>query len=172
MKHLTGEVTTCVVDSDTTVESLKASIQDKNGIPPDQQRLVFNGQQLEDGMALQDYNIQQASTIHLILRLRGGMFHFTSGRQDFSLIPIDSAEAIKNTLTFTLPEANLICSLSSVELQNYLLRAQSILTNLYRSSGRTQVAEGAPNLGTALHSLLTFEGKDDENDTDEEDVSI
>jgi ubiquitin len=72
VKTLTGKTVSIEVEEGESIEDVKAKIAEKEGIPPEQQRLIFGGQQLQDAKTLQDYDVGDDATLHLVLRLRGG----------------------------------------------------------------------------------------------------
>ena len=76
VKTLTGKTVSVEVEPGESIESVKAKISEKEGVPPEQQRLIFGGQQLADGKTIDDYDIGDDSTLHLVLRLREGLLLF------------------------------------------------------------------------------------------------
>lgn len=102
VKTLTGKTMTCEVKPTDSVAHLKQFISEREGIPADQQRLIFGGKQLEDERCLSDYNVQKESTVHLVLRLRGGMQIFvrtlTGKTITIEAEATDSIEGIKGKI--------------------------------------------------------------------------
>ena len=113
---------------------------------------------------LKEYKIQKESTFHLVLCLRGAMYHFTSGRQDFNQLPPTSATAIEKALAFQFQDIKDRTDSTAAELQNSILEAQDVLSTLLKNIENVSSPDKLPNLRNVL--ATTMDNNDDDSDDD------
>ena len=107
VKSMTGKHTTITIHEQMTIEEIKVEIEKIDGIPIHQQRLVFNGKELQDTKIVESYNLKPNDMIHIVLRLRGGMFHETSSKKDHVYLnqnePLDMVGPLDMVVPMAVP---------------------------------------------------------------------
>ncbi len=152
------------------IASVKELIQEIYGIPSDLQHLMFGHKQLQDNRTLSDYDIQNNSMIRMTIPVRGGMYHFTSGRQDFNGLSYTGAQAVENVLKFKFTDADRIHHISSAELQELVLQAHTILSTLHQEIKYFSTSNTLPDLKNII--LPTIDDNGDSSDSEGDDIAL
>lgn len=141
-KMISGEMIDLEADLDESIKNIKRKIQDKKGIPSEQQRLMFNGKEMNDYHTLSDYNIQNGSTVHLIKRVRDGMEIFANLTTSVGKpvrLQVEPTDTIKNVKTKVQVKTGIPPDQQRLVFAREELKDSLTLADYYINNGATLV---------------------------------
>lgn len=145
VKTLTGVTISIPIQLTDTVQLLKQLIEEQTGVDADQMRLIYCGAQLQDDKPLSDYKISDWSTLHMLLRMRGGMYHVTSGRQGYAGIILKCGDNLSQLQRFLRIQRSPFETSSA-----FVIRCRSEINwvRLVKTHQLEQVASSSPPMST------------------------